>query len=89
MQVTGVTENRVFKMVVFKVTDRVAHFVVTTGEWLLPDGLVITDDPCAPVHGVGRLTDPNHRAKRAEAQFRVRQIEVIDSLHHMVGKLIS
>jgi hypothetical protein len=88
VQVTGSAEQRVLEVMMFQIRQVMRHVRLPGQERLLPDRLAAATDQRGAMHVGRQLADQQLRSDRRGAQFRMRQIQVVHALHHVVGKLI-
>ncbi|MCY1435625.1 hypothetical protein D9M71_517260 [compost metagenome] len=89
VHIAGPQKLAVLEVVVLKVIQAVAHVVLATQEFLFPEHLAVSPDPAGTDQVARQLAHAQFRAIRAVTQFGVRQVQVVATLHYMVGKLVA
>nr|GFD19589.1 hypothetical protein [Tanacetum cinerariifolium] len=82
-------ELGVLEMVEFEVGQAVAHVVFATEKLLLPDHLAVALDAAHAGQVTRQFADAQFRAVGAITQLGMRQVQVVATLHDVVGELVA
>ena len=88
MHVAGRAEQAVFEVVIFQVRKGVGHVVLARNERLFEDNLVAAADARGATNIRRRSADADFRAEACRAQFGMGEVEIVDPLGDVIGKLV-
>src|SRR5579859_2300404 len=89
VHIAGMAKVAVFEMMVFEISDGMAHVCFAREPVFCPDFLACSQQARAAGYRLGQSADEQFRPERTLPQFRMCQIKIVLPLHDMIRVFVS